>query len=176
MILYFLRHASAGEQLNNPKKDEKRALDPSGIEQCGYVGRALAALDVQVELILSSPLKRATQTASLVGNELSYEGKLELEAALRPGASFADFRSMLAKYAKYQSILVVGHNPNLSEFLGRSITEPGCEAAVELKKGAIARLEFGRNSAGLQWSLTPKILRSLYTAAAESSRPKTSRK
>ena len=176
MILYFLRHASAGERFSNPKKDEKRALDATGIEQCGYVGRALAALDVQVELILSSPLKRATQTASLVGNEISYEGKLELEAALGPGASFADFRSMLAKYAKYQSILVVGHNPNLSEFLGRSITEPGCEAAVELKKGAIARVEFGRNSAGLQWSLTPKILRSLYTAAAESSRPKTSRK
>ena len=83
---------------------------------------------------------------------------------------------MLAKYARYQSILVVGHNPNLSEFLGRSISEPGCEAAVELKKGAIVRLELGRNSASLQWSLTPKMLRSLYTAAAESSRPKTSRK
>jgi phosphohistidine phosphatase len=176
MILYFLRHASAGERLSNPKKDEKRALDPAGIEQCGYVGRALAAMDVQVELILSSPLKRAAQTASLVGNELSYEGKLELEAALRPGTSFADFRAMLAKYGKYQSILVVGHNPNLSEFLGRSISPPGCEAAVDLKKGAIARLEFGRNSASLQWCLTPKILRSLYTAAAESSRPKTSRK
>src|ERR1700734_1997197 len=129
MVIYFLRHASAGEAFPNPKKDEKRALDKDGIEQCGYVGRALAAIEAQVDVIISSPLKRATQTASLVGNELSYEGKLELEAALRPGASFADFRSMLAKYAKYQSILVVGHNPNLSEFLGRSITEPGCEAA-----------------------------------------------
>src|SRR5580658_2296021 len=102
MILYFLRHASAGERLSNPKKDEKRALDPSGIEQCGYVGRALAALDVQVELILSSPLKRATQTASLVGNELSYEGKLEFEDALRPTATFADFRRLLEKYSKQE--------------------------------------------------------------------------
>jgi phosphohistidine phosphatase len=50
----------------NPKKDEKRGLDKEGIEQCGYVGRALAALNVQVETIISSPLKRATQTASLV--------------------------------------------------------------------------------------------------------------
>ena len=67
MILYFLRHASAGEHLATPKKDEKRALDQEGIEQCGYVGRALAALDVQVDAIVSSPLKRAAQTASLVG-------------------------------------------------------------------------------------------------------------
>ena len=58
MILYFLRHASAGEHVANPKKDEKRALDKEGIEQCGYIGRALAALDVQVDAIVSSPLKR----------------------------------------------------------------------------------------------------------------------
>ena len=68
MILYFLRHASAGEHFTNPKKDEKRALDKEGIEQCGYIGRALAALDVQVDTIISSPLKRSTQTASLVGS------------------------------------------------------------------------------------------------------------
>ena len=116
MIIYFLRHASAGRR-SNPKKDEKRALDQTGIEQCGYVGRALTALDVQVDLIISSPLKRAAQTASLVGNELSYEGKMQLEDALRPSASFADFHKMLDKYSRRESIMVVGHNPNLSEFL-----------------------------------------------------------
>src|SRR5271168_1597023 len=117
MILYFLRHASAGQPVSNPKKDEKRALDETGIEQCGYVGRALAALDVQVDIVISSPLKRAAQTASLVGNELSYEGKLQLEDALRPGASFADFRRLLEKHSKQEAIMVIGHNPNLSEFL-----------------------------------------------------------
>lgn len=176
MVIYFLRHANAGEPLSHPKKDEQRALDKAGIEQCGYVGRALAALDVQVEAVISSPLKRAAQTASLVGNELSYEGKLYFEDALRPSASFGDFRKLLDKYAKHESLMVVGHNPNLSEFLGRSITEPGCEAVVELKKGAVAKVEMGRHSAALQWCLTPKVLRELYDAAATSSRPKTSRK
>lgn len=176
MIIYFLRHASAGVPVSNLKKDEKRALDEAGIQQCGYVGRALTAMDIQVDLILSSPLKRAAQTASLVGNELSYEGKMHLEDALRPGASFADFQKLLDKYARFESIMVVGHNPNLSVFLGHCISEPGCEAAVELKKGSIAKIEFGRNSAALHWCLTPKILRTLYAAAAESSRPKTSRK
>jgi len=176
MILYFLRHASAGERVANPKKDEKRALDKEGIEQCGYVGRALAALDVQVDVVISSPLKRAAQTASLVGNELGYEGKLQFEDGLRPAASFADFQKLLEKYRRHESIMVVGHNPNLSEFLGRSVSDTGCEASIELKKGAVAKVEMLRNTAAMQWCLTPRVLRALYAAAAESSRPRTSRK
>jgi phosphohistidine phosphatase len=176
MIIYFLRHASAGERVGNPKKDEKRALDQTGVEQCGYVGRALAAMDVQVDAIISSRLKRAAQTASLVGNEMGYEGKLQLEDGLRPEATFADFRRVIDKYAKLEAVMVVGHNPNLSEFLGRSISQTGCEAGIDLKKGAVAKVEMARNSAALQWCLTPKLLRALYAAAAESSRPKTSRK
>jgi len=176
MILYFLRHASAGEHFVNPKKDEKRALDKEGIEQSGYIGRALAALDVQVDTIISSPLKRCTQTASLVGNELGYEGKLQLDPGLRPGAGLADFRKILEKYARQEAIMVIGHNPNLSQFLGSVISDSGCEASVELKKGAVAKVEMRRTSGTLQWCLTPKVLRTLYDTAVESSRPKTSRK
>jgi phosphohistidine phosphatase len=176
MILYFLRHASAGERISNPKKDEKRALDKEGIEQCGYVGRALAAINVQVETIVSSPLKRATQTAVLVGNELGHEGKLQTDAALRPSAGLADFRKLLEKYSRQEAIMVVGHNPNLSQFLGSVVSDSGCEASVELKKGAVAKVEMRRTSGTLQWCLTPKVLRTLYETAVESSRPKTSRK
>jgi phosphohistidine phosphatase len=176
MILYFLRHASAGEHLSTPKKDEKRALDKEGIEQCGYIGRALAALDVQVDAIISSPLKRCTQTASLVGNELGYEGKLQIDTGLRPEAGLADFRKLLAKYAVQEAIMVVGHNPNLSQFLGAIISDSGCEASLELKKGAVAKVETRRTSGSLQWCVTPRLLRTLYDAAVESARPNTSRK
>ena len=176
MILYFLRHASAGENVANPKKDEKRALDKEGIEQCGYIGRALAALDVQVDAIVSSPLKRCTQTASLVGNDLGYEGKLQVDAGLRPEAGMADFRKLLDKYSRQEAIMVVGHNPNLSQFLGTVISDSGCEASLELKKGGVAKVEMRRTAGTLQWCITPKVLRSLYEAAVESSRPKTSRK
>jgi phosphohistidine phosphatase len=176
MILYVLRHTSAGDPLATPKKDEKRALDKEGIEQCGYVGRALAALEVQVDVIVSSPLKRCTQTAALVGNELGYEGKLQTEPGLRPEAGLADFRKILEKYSRQEAVMVVGHNPNLSQFLGSVISDSGCEASVELKKGAVAKVEMRRSSGTLQWCLTPKVLRALYDAAVESSRPNTSRK
>lgn len=176
MFLYFLRHASAGERLSNSKKDEKRGLDKDGIEQSGYVGRALAVLGVQVDVIVSSPLKRSTQTAALVGNEIGHEGKLVLEAALRPEATFADFQKMLQKYVRQDSVLLVGHNPNLREFLGRVISDSGCEATIELKKGAVAKVEMRRSSGSLSWCITPRILRALHAAATESARPKTSRK
>ena len=132
------------------------------------MGRALAAIEAQVDVIISSPLKRATQTASLVGNEMGYEGKLQIETALRPGATFADFRRLLEKYASQESIMVVGHNPSLSHFLGTVISESGCEASVDLKKGAVARVDMRRSSGTLQWCLTPKsVTHSLHRRSGE---------
>ena len=175
MIVYFLRHASAGQSKSDPAKDDKRSLDDEGIEQCGHVGRALAALDVHPDVIVSSSLKRATQTASLVGNEIGHEGKLVIDRALLPGASFQSFRDLLNRYSKQEAIMVVGHNPSLSEFLGKLVAD-GAEAAIELKKGAVAKVEVDRKMAALHWCLTPKLVRILYESAAASSRPKTSRK
>ena len=178
MIIYFVRHASAGEHLTNPKKDEKRPLDAEGIEQCGFVGRALAALNVQPDVIISSPLKRATQTASLIGNEIGYEAKLSLEAAMKPEGSFTDFRRMLEKYSKHEAIMVVGHNPSITDFLAKMIAKSGCEALIDFKKGAVARVETERRAATLNWFFTPKLAREIQAAAAnaEKSKPKTSRK
>ena len=161
MIIYFLRHASAGERKKNPRKDERRPLDPQGIEQCGDVGRALAALDVAVDAIISSPLKRATQTAALVGNEIGYERQLFLEKALRPEATFEQFREMLRKHSKADSLMVVGHNPNFSEFLGKTISPRNSTAHVDLKKGSVARVESDGKSSVLHWCLTPRLIRAI---------------
>src|ERR1044071_8975877 len=122
MIIYFLRHASAGKSTPDPKKDEQRPLDEDGTLQSRYIGRLLANLDVQVDQIVSSPLKRARQTAALVANELAFEGALQTDDALRPEAAVAQFQTMVARYKKYDAIMVVGHNPSLTEFLSESIS------------------------------------------------------
>jgi phosphohistidine phosphatase len=176
MIIYFLRHASAGEPVANPKKDEKRGLDESGIEQCGYVGRALAAMDVQVDAVISSPLKRASQTAALVGNEIGYEGNVHFSDSLRPNATFSQFRDLLRQHSRAEAVMVVGHNPNFGEFLGRVISDNGGEAEIDMKKGSVARVEMKRNTGVLHWCITPKLARVLQTASTTNSRPKTSRK
>jgi phosphohistidine phosphatase len=176
MIVYFLRHASAGKSVSDPEKDRRRALDEEGIEQCRYVGRMLAALETQVDLVISSPLKRATQTAAQVSNELGYEGKLQFDSALLPDADYNAFRQLLQKHHKQDAVMVVGHNPSLSSFLSLAVSRRGTEDAVDLKKGAVARVEVSHKSAVLLWCITPKIARALYASSTKRSRPKTSRK
>ena len=161
MILYFLRHASAGERISDAKRDERRPLDAEGTAQCGLMGRALAAMDVRVDVIVSSPLKRALQTASLVGNEIEFGGTLLQDAALRPDATFARFQDLLQRLHKAEAVLVVGHNPTLGEFLGRLLVAGGRPARVDLKKGAVAKVEVGSRGAVLQWCLTPRVVKSL---------------
>lgn len=176
MLLYFLRHASAGKTMLNPKKDERRPLDEEGILQSRYVGRLLANLDVQVDQIVSSPLKRARQTASLVANELAFEAAVQIDDALRPEADFEQFQDMLARYKKYDAIMVVGHNPSFTEFLSKSISARSGAAQIEFKKGAVARVDMSGRAGTLEWLVTPKIARTLQASSKVSSRPKTSRK
>jgi phosphohistidine phosphatase len=175
MIIYFLRHASAGKNMLNPKKDERRPLDEEGILQARYVGRLLANLDVSVDQIVSSPLTRARQTASLVANELAFESAVQMDDALRPEAELEQFQAMLARYKKYEAIMVVGHNPSLTEFLSKSISG-GTGAQIDFKKGAVAKLEMSGRTGTLQWLVTAKIARTLQASLKASSRPKTSRK
>src|SRR4051812_7281146 len=125
MIIYFMRHANAGEKRADPVKDEKRPLDKDGVLQCRYIGALLSALDVQVDQIITSPLKRATQTASLIENEIGFDGRLQVNESLRPSATFEDFRDLIAACAKYEAIMVVGHNPNLTEFVSQIVTNGG---------------------------------------------------
>jgi phosphohistidine phosphatase len=160
----------------NSKKDERRPLDEEGILQVRYIGRLLANLDVQVDQIISSPLKRARQTASLVANELAFEGAVQIDDALRPEAGFEQFQSMLSRYKKYDAVMVVGHNPSFTEFLSKSVSGPNGAAHVDFKKGAVARVEMNGRTGTLDWMVTPKIARTLQTSLKSSSRPKTSRK
>jgi phosphohistidine phosphatase len=176
MTVYFLRHGNAGERRANPVQDEKRPLDKEGIEQCRYMGRLLNSMDTHVDLILSSPLKRSTQSAAMVGNEIAYELKIELTPALRPGASFEAFRELLYKVGGLESVMVVGHNPNLSRFLSLLVTGGLSNSAMEMKKGSVARVEIGPKRSVLNWLVTPRLIKSAYTSTQLSSLPKTSKK
>jgi phosphohistidine phosphatase len=176
MIIYFVRHGNAGQKRLNPIQDQKRALDKEGIEQCRYVGRLLNTLDAHVDLILSSPLKRATQTASMVGNEIAYEQRIEMTPALRPGAAYESFHQLLFQMKGLEALMVVGHNPNMSQFLSLLVTGGLSERAFDMKKGSVARVEMGPKRSVLNWLVTPRVIKSAYNSAQVSSRPKTSRK
>ena len=175
MNLYLMRHANAGLSRGNPTLDAKRALIKDGKEQCILMARTMSALKVQVDVIVSSPLKRARQTAQLVGTEMGYDARVEVSPALEPDADYAQFQKMLAHYAGFESVLVVGHNPNIFQFLGRLITGNG-GAAIRMRKGSVARLKMDRHPALLQWLIDPRSARAIYASVQKSSRPKTSKK
>jgi phosphohistidine phosphatase len=175
MIVYLMRHADAGAYRENPILNAKRGLVKEGKEQCMLMARTLSALKVQIDLIVSSPLKRALQTAQFVGTELGYDAKVEISQALAPTGDFIAFQALLAKYSGREGVLVVGHNPNLFQFLGKLITGNG-GAAIRMRKGSIARIDMHRHPPRLQWLIDPRVARAVYASVTKSSRPKTSRK
>ncbi|MGC2638733.1 MAG: phosphohistidine phosphatase SixA [Acidobacteriaceae bacterium] len=176
MNLYILRHASAGTRRANPVVDVKRPLDKEGKQQCILVGSFLNALNLQFDRVFSSPLKRALQTASLVGTETGYDSKIEISDALAPDAPAHKFQALVRSLEKYENVLVVGHNPNIPIFLG-SLIAPAGRTSIRMRKGAVARVDCSRLPGTLHWLVDPRILRGAYSKkATKRSRPKTSRK
>lgn len=184
MNLFVLRHASAGLRRANPLLDIKRPLDKDGKAQCLQLAHVLNALKLSFDLVVSSPLKRSQQTAQLVATETGYEQKLLISNALAPAATFAQFQRLLRECSAYENVLIVGHNPNLTQFLGQLLgvgatDDPATGATpprIRLRKGSLARVSLQRGPAVLQSLLDPRVVRALYTTSIKSSRRKTSRK
>ena len=167
MTLYILRHASAGSRRQNPLLDRQRGLDKEGKQQCLLIGAYLNAMGVSFDAIISSPLKRSLQTASLVATEIGFEQKIAADASLEPSGKFADFEAMLAKHAARETVLVVGHNPNLAQFAGALISaQRAGRANLRLRKGAMVRLDVSRRPAQLLGLLDTRMLR-LFQASVD---------
>jgi phosphohistidine phosphatase len=178
MNLYILRHASAGIRRNNPLLDIKRPLDKDGKTHCLQLAHVLNAMKISFDLVVSSPLKRSLQTAQLVGTETGFEQKILISNGLAPTATFAQFQRLLRECAAYENVLVVGHNPNITQFLTQLLVgaPDTTTPSVRLRKGSLARVSLLRGPAVLQSLLDPRTVRALYATSAKSSRRKTSRK
>jgi phosphohistidine phosphatase len=178
MNLYILRHASAGVRRENPLLDVNRPLDKDGKTQSLQLAHVLNAMKITFDMVVSSPLKRSMQTAQLVATETGFEQKIVASTALAPTATFAQFQKLLRDCAAYENVLVVGHNPNLTQFLGQLLAGPTetTVPGVRLRKGTLARISLLRGPAVLQSLLDPRVVRALYATSTKSSRRKTSRK
>ncbi len=178
MNLFMLRHPSAGVRRINPLLDIRRPLDKDGKRHCLHLAHILNALDVQFDLILSSPLKRCLQTAAFIGTETGYENRIQVTNALAPTATLVDFQRLLHENGGVENLLVIGHNPNLTAFLGALLvpTASATSAQIRLRKGSLARLSLSRGPATLQWLLDPRTVRALYTSSTKSTRRKPAKK
>ena len=164
MNLFLLRHAEAVKLgAHGFLNDRKRALNKVGIEQSEIVARAVIAMNLRFDVILCSTYLRAKQTAAILTQQCDFLPKPVYTASLAVEAKILTFIESIGKrYHSYDSILVVGHNPFLTELV--SILISGQEdAGIVVKKAELIKLKiFGQLQVGkcaqLQWKLPARLL------------------
>jgi phosphohistidine phosphatase len=160
MDLYILRHAIAVERgTAGSKTDFERSLTPDGEQKLRRVVKAMRNLELNFDLVLSSPYVRARETAQIVAAGLSLK-KLETCDSLAPDGNLREFIFELKKRDPApKSLLVVGHEPCLSMLIGMLVCG-STKARIALKKAGLCRLTVdvlrpGR-CAQLDWLLAPR--------------------
>ena len=157
--LYVLRHGIAVPHGTPGVSEEERPLTPKGAKRMRQIGRGLRRLGIKPDRIVSSPLPRAMQTAEIVADVLGMSHRVEAGDALRADQSAEAIRDWLFARAE-QCLMIVGHNPSLSEILGLLVIGASDPLLCELKKGGVAALST-RPEGGfvLDWIAQPRLLR-----------------
>jgi len=163
IILYVVRHGIA--EADAPKGgDRARRLTPSGRAKVRRIGRGLRRLKVKADVLLTSPLPRASETAALLAEEHGALPAPTTLAALATGSAPLETLRALGRYAQRGSLMIIGHEPGLSQLVSVLLTGSPDGVAIELRKGACAALELDRlapRRATLLWLHTPRALRRL---------------
>jgi phosphohistidine phosphatase len=165
MELYIIRHAIS-EPLgkHNEFSDEKRSLTDAGRDRMREAAKGLRALAVQFDLILTSPLIRAIQTAEIIAAALNV-GIREIRetSSLAPGASAGDLFTEIKSHTGVESVALVGHQPDLGLLVSGIIGSAA--PSIQLKKGGVCCVNISETVPALRgdlvWLLTPKQLRLL---------------
>ena len=164
MQLYLVRHAIAEPRGAEGVADADRALTKKGMRSMQKIVRGLATLGVRPDLIMTSPLVRAVQTADLLTKLPEFTGAIERVEALSPGGDPHEIVRLLAKHQDLQSIALVGHEPDLGDLAVR-LLNAGRESFMLLKKGGIACIEIDEfdplPDGLLRWLIQPGALRRL---------------
>ena len=160
--LYLVRHGVAAERGPEFPDDSKRPLTSDGISRMRKEAKALAALGVDFDHIVTSPLVRTRQTADILAQAMPSQPSVTLSDALAPAGTPAAVFQELAKHMRKARIALVGHEPNIGELAARLV---GSRTPVEFKKGAICRIDFEvfppKGRGHLRWFVTPRMLRKL---------------
>ena len=162
---YIMRHGIAVTRGSTGFSDDtKRPLTPEGKKKLQEITGGLARMGFEVDWIVTSPLVRAAETAEIVRDSLDGNVPVDFCDALRPGGSPEALIQFLAKHANRKRVLVVGHEPDLSELAAR-LMGAGRHANLAFKKGGCCLITFDefppKASGQLVWWLPPKLLRKM---------------
>ncbi len=119
--IYIIRHAAAAELDNEIAEESYRYLSIHGRNHCKVVAQRLKDMEVQFDIILTSPLVRSVQTAEVFAAVLKYGGEIKTAIELIGGNSYTRFLQMLKRHEYSKSIAVFGHAPDVNNFCNNQI-------------------------------------------------------
>ena len=158
MEIYLLRHGIA-EDGRAGQPDSERSLTSEGKKKLHAILKRLHKADIAPSLIITSPYKRALQTAEIAAEELEYKGELLRSSALEPGSQPSAVWDEIRVHRDESSILLAGHEPLFSSVTAYLLVSP--RLRIDFKKGAIACVEVDRfgpePQAALRWMMTPRL-------------------
>ena len=161
--LYLVRHGVAAERGPKYPDDRLRPLTPAGVKRFAAAVPGLLELDGVIDFVLTSPLVRARDTATLLAAGLKPKPAMMAIEALAPGGRHQAVIEAIKTHAKrHRRLALVGHEPDLGELAARLL---GARGIVQFKKGAICAIDVDGATPGgpgtLRWLLTPRALRAL---------------
>jgi phosphohistidine phosphatase len=164
MRLYLVRHGIAVDHIGGAiTRDSERPLTEEGTSEMKLVAKALAKINKKPELILSSPLVRARQTAEIIAEAFNME--VTLSDALAPAGSPSLIFKAIGRHQGVNQAYLVGHEPDMG-MLANKLLWAGLECEMPFKKAAVARIDVSdmppTGPGILKWYMPPKIVHSLF--------------
>jgi len=160
--LYIVRHAIAGVRGDEWPDDDKRPVTRKGAAKMRQAVRGLDALGARIDLVLTSPLVRARQTADILADGLDPSPTLDVTNALAPGHPPAAIAEALGAHKGCRAIALVGHEPDLGVLAAWLL---GAREPLPFKKGGVCRIDVPglppAQDGQLRWFATPRMLRGL---------------
>ena len=161
MDLFILRHGDAGRRSAAIRDDSKRPLTVEGKNEIGEISKGLLSLGIEFDYIFTSPILRSKQTAEIVFNNVKCKNQLSELDELKPEGNKLQLYKKLSALKQDSVILIVGHEPYLSELVGEAISGGG--SRIDLKKAGLIRIRtttvLPKIHGELRWLLTPKHLK-----------------
>ena len=165
MELFILRHGEAGQR-SSQASDRMRPLTTAGKIEILEIAKALKTIGLKFDLVVTSPLKRAYDTAKIVSDIFNIGNRLQVWNELSPEGQRAQVYRKISQLREEYAVLVVGHQPLLGEIVN-DMVHKGKSGPCNfiLKKGGIVRLRLlnkGNIPKGeLRWLLSPRILKNI---------------
>jgi len=166
MDLFILRHGEAGQR-STQASDRVRPLTSAGKVEILEIGKALKVMGLKFDLVVTSPLKRAYDTAMIVSDIFKIGNRVQVWKELAPEGQRTEIYGKISQLREEYEVLVVGHQPLLGEIVNDMIHKgKSSPCNLILKKGGVVRLRLLTKSniprGELRWLLSPRILKNIY--------------